>query len=103
MVKYLAPSCIWLTLASGWHGLVLSGFKSGETVAVFGAGPVGLMAAYSGILRGAAQVYVVDKVKERLDVAKKIGAVPIDFTQGDPVEQIMKINSKSCNIMVRMH
>ena len=53
------------------------------------------MAAYSGILRGASQVYVVDKVKERLDVAKKIGAVPIDFTQGDPVEQIIKHNSGS--------
>ncbi|KAL9089206.1 MAG: hypothetical protein Q9159_002677 [Coniocarpon cinnabarinum] len=77
---------------TGWHGLVLSGFKSGETVAVFGAGPVGLMAAYSGILRGASQVYVVDKVKERLDVAKKIGCIPIDFSQGDPVEQILKHN-----------
>lgn len=41
---------------TGWHGLVLSGFQSGESVAVFGAGPVGLMAAYSGIIRGASQV-----------------------------------------------
>ena len=72
---------------------MLSGFKSGESVAVFGAGPVGLMAAYSGILRGASQVYVVDRVKERLDVAKKIGCVPVDFSQGDPVEQILKLNS----------
>ena len=79
---------------SGWHGLVLSGFKSGESVAVFGAGPVGLMAAYSGILRGASRVYVVDRVKDRLDVAKKIGAIPIDFTQGDPVDQIIKQNGK---------
>lgn len=30
---------------TGWHGLAISGFKSGESVAVFGAGPVGLMAA----------------------------------------------------------
>ena len=60
---------------TGWHGLVLSGFKPGETVAVFGAGPVGLMAAYSGIIRGASKVFVVDQVKERLDSAKKIGCV----------------------------
>lgn len=77
---------------TGWHGLTLSGFKPGESVAVFGAGPVGLMAAYSGILRGASSVYVVDQVKERLDAAKKIGCVPVNFTEGDPVEQIIKLN-----------
>ncbi len=77
---------------TGWHGLVLSGFKPGETVAVFGAGPVGMMAAYSGIIRGASQVYVVDQVKERLEQAKKIGAIPINFRDGDPVEQIIKHN-----------
>lgn len=77
---------------TGWHGLVLSGFKPGESVAIFGAGPVGLMAAYSGIIRGASKVFVVDQVKERLDAAKKIGCIPINFTQGDPVEQIIKQN-----------
>ena len=77
---------------TGWHGLVLSGFKPGESVAVFGAGPVGLMAAYSGVIRGASNVFVVDQVKERLDAAKKIGCIPINFTEGDPVEQIIKAN-----------
>lgn len=77
---------------TGWHGLVLSGFQSGESVAVFGAGPVGLMAAYSGVLRGASKVFVVDCVPERLEAAKKIGCIPIDFSKGDPVEQIIKEN-----------
>jgi len=77
---------------TGWHGLVLSGFKAGESVAVFGAGPVGLMAAYSGVLRGASRVFVVDQVKERLESAKKIGCIPINFRDGDPVEQIIKQN-----------
>lgn len=77
---------------TGWHGLVLSGFKSGESVAVFGAGPVGLMAAYSGILRGASNVFVVDTVPERLQSAKKIGCIPIDFKASDPVQQIIKLN-----------
>lgn len=57
---------------TGWHGLVLSGFKPGESVAVFGAGPVGLMAAYSAVIRGASNVFVVDQVKERLDAAEKV-------------------------------
>ena len=77
---------------TGWHGLVLSGFQPGETVAVFGAGPVGLMAAYSGILRCASKVFVVDQVKERLAQAEKIGCVPIDFSKGNAVEQIIDIN-----------
>ncbi|KAL8764476.1 MAG: hypothetical protein Q9194_007055, partial [Teloschistes cf. exilis] len=57
---------------TGWHGLELSGFQPGESVAVFGAGPVGLMAAYSAHLRGAARIFVVDKVKERLEAVGKI-------------------------------
>jgi len=77
---------------TGWHGLVLSGFKSGESVAVFGAGPVGLMAAYSGVLRGASRVFVVDQVKERLDAAAKIGCIPVNFRDGDPVAKIIELN-----------
>lgn len=77
---------------TGWHGLNLSGFQAGETVAVFGAGPVGLMAAYSGILRGASRVFVVDTVPERLKQAEKIGCVPIDFRKSDPVDQIIEAN-----------
>ena len=63
---------------TGYHGAELAGVKPGETVAVFGAGPVGLMAAYSSLLRGASEVYAVDHVKERLDKAEEIGAVPIN-------------------------
>lgn len=77
---------------TGWHGLNLARFQAGDTVAVFGAGPVGLMAAYSAVLRGASKVYVVDQVKARLDQAKKIGAIPINFRDSDPVEQIIKDN-----------
>jgi len=60
---------------TGWHGVVLSGFQPGESIAVFGAGPVGLMAAYSAKLRGASKVFVVDSVKERLEAAEKINCV----------------------------
>ncbi len=73
---------------TGYHGAEVAEVKPGETVAIFGAGPVGLMAAYSCLLRGAAQVYIVDRVPERLQKAKEIGAIPIDFSKGDPVKQI---------------
>ncbi|PVH76980.1 glutathione-independent formaldehyde dehydrogenase-like protein [Cadophora sp. DSE1049] len=77
---------------TGWHGVVLSGFKPGESIAVFGAGPVGLMAAYSAVLRGASKVYVIDAVKERLAAAQKIGCVAVDFSKVDAVEEIIKLN-----------
>ena len=73
---------------TGYHGAELAGVRPGESVAVFGAGPVGLMAAYSCLLRGAAEVYVVDHVKERLDKAESVGAIPINYDEADPVQQI---------------
>ncbi|KAL4258372.1 zinc-containing alcohol dehydrogenase family protein [Pleurotus pulmonarius] len=76
---------------TGWHGVELSGFRPGESVVVFGAGPVGLMAAYSAVLRGASDVYVVDRVAERLSKAKDIGCIPIDFSKADAVDQILKL------------
>lgn len=77
---------------TGWHGVVLSGFKPGESIAIFGAGPVGLMAAYSAVLQGASRVYVVDRVPERLQKAESIGCIPIDFSKGDAVEHIIAHN-----------
>lgn len=73
---------------TGYHGCELAQVSPGETVVVYGAGPVGLMAAYSALLRGASRVFSVDRVPERLNKAKEIGAIPINFDQGDPVQQI---------------
>jgi len=78
---------------TGYHATVLADVQPGMSVAVFGAGPVGLLAAYSAILRGAAEVYVVDAIPERLDRAEGIGAIPVDFTKGDPVETIFELRS----------
>jgi glutathione-independent formaldehyde dehydrogenase len=76
---------------TGYHGAELAEVKAGETVAVFGAGPVGIMSAYSCLIRGAAVVYVVDRVPERLAKAEEIGCVPVDFSRGDAAEQIMEM------------
>ncbi len=73
---------------TGYHGTELAQVSPGETVVVYGAGPVGLMAAYSAMIRGASRVFVVDRVPDRLNKAKEIGAIPINFDQGDPVQQI---------------
>ena len=78
---------------TGYHGAELADVKPGESVAVFGAGPVGLMAAYSSLIRGAAEVYVIDHVKERLEKAESIGGIPIDFDDGNPVNQIQDMRN----------
>ncbi|VUC26793.1 unnamed protein product [Clonostachys rosea] len=75
--------------ATAWSALTWSNFEPGDTVAVFGAGPVGLLAAYSAFLRGASRVYSVDHVAQRLELAASIGAIPINFVEGDPVQQIL--------------
>lgn len=73
---------------TGYHGNELAQVSPGESVVVYGGGPVGLMAAYSALLRGASKVFVVDRVLERLQKAEEIGAIPINFTEGNPAEQI---------------
>ncbi|MFH9493275.1 MULTISPECIES: glutathione-independent formaldehyde dehydrogenase [unclassified Streptomyces] len=73
---------------TGYHAAELAQVSPGETVVVSGAGPVGLMAAYSALLRGASKVFVIDKVPSRLALAEQIGAVPVDYSKVDAVEQI---------------
>ena len=76
---------------TGYHATELAGVQPGETVVIYGAGPVGLMAAYSAIIRGAALVMVVDNHKDRLALAAKIGAVAVDDTEGMGIEQVMEL------------
>ena len=80
---------------TGYHANELAQVSKGDSVAIFGAGAIGLLAAYCALhLRGATEVYVVDYIPERLDMAGKLGAVPVDFREGDPVEQILEHRSR---------
>jgi glutathione-independent formaldehyde dehydrogenase len=74
---------------TGYHGTELAGVEPGRTVAIFGAGPVGLMAAHSANIRGAAQTFVVDFQPDRLALAEKMGATAINLGQADATEAIM--------------
>jgi glutathione-independent formaldehyde dehydrogenase len=73
---------------TGWHGTRLAGVSPGDTVTVYGAGPVGTMAAYSAVIQGASQVFVVDHNAERLAITEKFGAIGINAADGDPADQI---------------
>jgi len=74
---------------TGYHGAEMANVQPGGSVVVFGAGPVGLMAAHSSMLKGAAQVFVVDKEPDRLELARRYGATAIDFSSQDVGQTIM--------------
>lgn len=75
-------------LPTGYFGADMARIKPGSTVAVFGCGPVGLFAIKSAFLMGAAQVFAIDCVTERLELAQKLGGEIIDFESEDPVEAV---------------
>lgn len=75
---------------TGYHATEMACVKPGESVVIYGAGPVGLMAALSAFIRGASKVIVVDRFPDRLRLAESIGAIPINFSKQDVVEQVLE-------------
>jgi glutathione-independent formaldehyde dehydrogenase len=73
---------------TGYHATELAGVSPGDSVVVVGAGPVGLLAAYSAILRGAATVICVDDVASRLALCNQIGVIGIDASREDVVARV---------------
>ena len=77
-------------LSTGFMGAEHAYLQFGDTVAVFAQGPVGLCATMGANIMGAGRIIAVESRPERQALAKRFGADEIvDFTQGDPVEQIM--------------
>ncbi len=76
---------------TGYHGCVTAGVTTGSTVYVAGAGPVGLAAATSAVLLGAAVVIVGDLNEDRLAKAASFGCETVDVSKGDPKDQIEQI------------
>jgi threonine dehydrogenase-like Zn-dependent dehydrogenase len=76
---------------TGYFGAQLAEVTLGDTVAVFGAGPVGQFAIASAFLMGAGRVIVVDRLEDRLESARAQGAEVINFELEDPVEAIMTL------------
>ena len=79
-------------LTTGFVGAEHAYLRFGDTVAVFAQGPVGLCATMGANLMGAGRIIAVESRPERQALAKRFGADDIvDFTQGDPVDQIMEL------------
>lgn len=92
MEKILDLAMITDIFPTGYHGCVTAGVGTGSTVYVAGAGPVGLAAATSAFLLGAAVVIVGDLNADRLAHARSFGCETVDVSAGplpDQIEQIL--------------
>src|SRR5215218_2234428 len=78
-------------MGTGWHAVDQAGIRPGDSAAVLGLGPVGLCAVQAAKAAGAAQVFAIDVVEERLRVAEQFGAVPIHLTEDDPRAAIKRL------------
>src|SRR5437667_10900475 len=77
-------------LATGFFAAERAEIKPGDTVAVVGAGPVGLLATMCAQLFGPARTFVIDMVESRLEVAQELGGIPINAKEVHPVAAIEK-------------
>ncbi|WP_347558950.1 glutathione-independent formaldehyde dehydrogenase [Robbsia sp. KACC 23696] len=78
-------------LPTGYHATELAGVEPGDSVVVYGAGPVGLMATMSAYLKGASKVMVVDSHKDRLALAEKLGGIAVDDSDGHGADRVLEM------------
>ncbi|MGN6668075.1 MAG: formaldehyde dehydrogenase, glutathione-independent, partial [Trinickia sp.] len=102
MSKIRDLTCLSDILPTGYHGAVTAGVKPGSTVYIAGAGPVGMAAAASARLLGAAVTIVGDMNAERLAHAKAMGFEVVDLSKdaslGEQIEQILGTPEIDCAV-----
>jgi len=101
MEKILDLTMLSDIFPTGYHGCVTANVGAGSTVYIAGGGPVGLAAAHSAQLLGAAVVIVADAIGERLEQARSFGCETVDITEGEPrdqIEQILGVPEVDCAV-----
>jgi threonine dehydrogenase-like Zn-dependent dehydrogenase len=78
---------------TGWQAAVNCDIQPADTVAIWGAGPVGQMAIRSAVLLGARQVVVIDRVPERLAMARAGGATTINFDEESVLDRLKDLTN----------
>ncbi len=76
---------------TGYMGAENADIKEGDTVAIWGAGPVGVFAAASAFMLGAKRVISIDRFPERLALAKAVGAETLDYSKHDVLESLREL------------
>jgi threonine dehydrogenase-like Zn-dependent dehydrogenase len=76
---------------TGYMAADFCGIKGGETIAIWGCGPVGQFAIRSAFLLGAGRVIAIDTVPERLQLARQAGAETVDFMEEDVYDRVIEM------------
>jgi threonine dehydrogenase-like Zn-dependent dehydrogenase len=76
---------------TGWQAAVQCDIQPEDTVAVWGAGPVGQFTLRAAVLLGAKQVIAIDRVPERLSMAQAGGAIPVNFESESVIERLNEL------------
>jgi len=79
-------------LPTGWMAAENADIQPDDTVAIWGAGPVGLFAAQSAILMGAAKVIVIDQYPHRLELARGLGAQIINYRETQVLDALLEMS-----------
>ena len=90
-VPFEAAAVMMCSSATALHAIYQSRLAAGENVAVFGIGGLGASAIQLARIAGAGEIYAVDIRSPKLALAERMGAVPINAEESDPVEQIMHL------------
>jgi threonine dehydrogenase-like Zn-dependent dehydrogenase len=78
---------------TGYMAADFCNLKGGETVAIWGCGPVGQFAIRSAFMLGAERVIAIDTVPERMEMARQSGAIALDFKEEDIYDRIMALTN----------
>ncbi len=89
-IRWEHAAILMCSSATALHALRKARLQTGETAAVFGAGGLGMSAIQLARAMGARQVYAVDIHASKLELARKFGAIPIDASSADPVEELRR-------------
>ncbi len=87
-ISFAHGAVMMCSTATSFHALKKARFQAGQTVAVFGAGGLGISAIQLARVMGAKAIYAVDIQPAKLELAAKFGAVPVDARKADAVEQL---------------
>ena len=95
MAHPLPPGMSWAVgacaepVAVAVHAANRAQIRAGATVAVLGVGPIGLLVVQAALAVGAGRVWALDRQAQRLALAQRLGATPLDITHGDPLQAVL--------------
>jgi len=102
-VTFEQGAILMCSSATSFHALKKARLKVGETVAVFGAGGLGISAIQLARIMGALDVYSIDINKDKLKLSEKFGAIPINAADEDPVSSLYKYtNNRGVDVVLEV-